>query len=459
MSMIINPYRFASGGAPPATGASLVATSSAATTADATSLAINVPSGSVAGDVMVIHLALDGGSASNLNPTASGFRRIYRYPDSAAIVAGYVLAKELTAGDISGGSVTISWTTSEAASATAASLRDVGILDFITTANGNGVTSLAHTAGTTADNDELLLLFSSVRDSVPETITNPGGTTSQENIASSGSVTETRSALASVTQTTAGATSAYSWSYGASTAAVASKVGVRNPISNTVSAIEFVGAATLSNVGDSTERLIHLNALTGGTDTHVQPGDLIILGFCIAITSGTDRSAAMLSPGFTQAAYVLGTDIMFTHLSCQYRVADKTDCAVIVPGTAGGSSGQAAIAYVFRGVDQTTPLDVAVTTASGSNTGQPNAPSITPSTSGAVVVAVHGAGNTAFAAPLTTSDLSNLVQTQGNDTWPGQVAIGWYDWVSGAFNPAALGGGSISTSSSWAAVSMALRPA
>ena len=128
-------------------------------------------------------------------------------------------------------------------------------------------------------------------------------------------------------------------------------------------------------------------------------------------------------------------------------------------GPTGNNADAGAMAvYVFRGVDSGTPLDVAAVTATGTATGRPNGASITPSTSGAIVV-VAGGASAGTGATFTTSDLSAFRTATSADTQDAMIGVGNYVWSSGAFDPAAWTGGTTNAADSWAAITLALRPA
>lgn len=119
---------------------------------------------------------------------------------------------------------------------------------------------------------------------------------------------------------------------------------------------------------------------------------------------------------------------------------------------------------VFRGVNLTTPLDVATQVQTFVNdTAQPNPPAITPVTSGAVVVACGGSHGSFDANDFTSSDLTNFL-TQQNETasFDPLVGMGFIPWSgSGPVDPAQFGGGTTGNvlQCSAASATIALRPA
>jgi len=141
--------------------------------------------------------------------------------------------------------------------------------------------------------------------------------------------------------------------------------------------------------------------------------------------------------------------------------APSSDTSVEVQGSVDGSNDSEVVSvHVWRGVDQTTPVDVATTTATGINWGRPNPPAITPITAGAIVVACGLGANPSNAGVFTTTDLSNFATVRESAPfYKSIVGMGSAAWTSGALDPAAFSGGSNSSGASWCAATMALRPA
>jgi hypothetical protein len=227
--------------------------------------------------------------------------------------------------------------------------------------------------------------------------------------------------------------------------------------------IQFVGGATAAKVGaTSGNSTIALNGgLTGGIASAVQDGDFVIAAFA----SASESNITLAITDGTNAYTLIGSelwadDFTDTNLRVAYKFAAGDTAATF--GPTGDAAWAAAMAvYVFRNVNSSTPLDVAVTTATSADSLLANPPSITPSTPGAFIVAVGACGTASGANTFTSSDLTAFLTQGSNDDRDATIGIGHKpDWVSGAFDPAAFGyTGSDNTSSSWAAMSIALRPA
>jgi hypothetical protein len=138
------------------------------------------------------------------------------------------------------------------------------------------------------------------------------------------------------------------------------------------------------------------------------------------------------------------------------------DTSITIPSTGNIADGQSRRVLVFRGVDPTTPLDVAAVSATGTGTTRFNAAAITPTTAGAFIVVFGGGAASASTTALgTPSGLSGWAAYNGADTNDGSAGGGYYDgWTSGSYDPAApTTGGSVNAANSWAAWTIALRPA
>jgi hypothetical protein len=229
-------------------------------------------------------------------------------------------------------------------------------------------------------------------------------------------------------------------------------------------AIEFVGSksADLSATGGANVNIPLNSGLTGGIGSAVQAGDLVIVsamqGHSTTVTlSVTDPSAAAYTLIGSQLNINDTTD---ANLRMTYKFMGGTpDASVNVSSSISyTTSSGGAIVYVFRGVDTTTPLDVAAVTATAIDSGLVNPPAITPVTSGAVVVVAGCAGH-ALTVPVGATGLSGVqLQTNTTGTWRSSNAMGYSTWTSGSLDPAAWTLTGSSVTCSWAAITIALRP-
>lgn len=226
--------------------------------------------------------------------------------------------------------------------------------------------------------------------------------------------------------------------------------------------IQFVGGKTGGGFAGGTGTFnVSLTDLTGGIASSPAAGDFVVVVYAVG-TAG--RTPTLTITGNNNGSYDAQTAIqaddtydarlvLFTK-----RMGSTPDTQYTRSGTGNIADGGSTSVLVFRGVDPTTPFDVASVTATGTNTSRADPPSITPTTSGAfVVVSAAGAAGT-LTTDWTTSGLSGVYQSNGADTNDGRSLIGYVEWTSGPVDIAQFGGGSNTTSDSWASRVIALRP-
>lgn len=222
--------------------------------------------------------------------------------------------------------------------------------------------------------------------------------------------------------------------------------------------ILYVGGKTWSRAGATSTTNVSLTDLTGGIASAPAENDYVVV--MQGIGSNADRAVATTS-GYTELADIYANGTTYdANLGVDAKFMGSTPDTTVTIGSSGSANdAQAARIMVFRGVDLTTPMDVAVVTATGTGTAKPNPGAITPITTGSVGV-FSGAQAAATAAALTSSDLTAFASVNQADTNDIAVGAGYIEWSgSGAMDPAVFGGGSNNSANSWAAVSIALRPA
>lgn len=228
-------------------------------------------------------------------------------------------------------------------------------------------------------------------------------------------------------------------------------------ITVTVKAIVYVGGKIHKRAGATSTASVSLTDLTGGIASAPAADDFVIAGYGIGST--VDRDVA-ITTGYTEQAdiYANGTSFDANLGVFTKSMPGTPDTTLTVGSTGSVNDAGVTIIHVFRGVDLTNPMDVAVVTATGTGTGKPDPGAITPITTGAVGV-FFGAQSAGTMANLTSSDLTAFRQDWQSDTVDVGVGGGFIEWTSGALNPAVFGGGASNAANSWAAVSLALRPA
>lgn len=230
-------------------------------------------------------------------------------------------------------------------------------------------------------------------------------------------------------------------------------------------AIEFVGGNTATKVGGSSASTIALNSgLTGGIASSVSEGDLVIAVFAAGSTTDLTLSITDGSTEYTlidSEHYV--DDTRDTNLRVAYKFMGATPDTSTTFGAISSADDSGAMAvYVFRGVDQTTPLDgVTPTSSTAQNTVLVNPPSITPSSTGAFIVVAGAGGHSAGSRTFGSTDLTDFLTAGSNDVYDATVGVGHKpDWTSGAFDPAAWTFSlADSTAYSNAVICFVLRPA
>ncbi|MDQ1283977.1 MAG: hypothetical protein QG620_325 [Patescibacteria group bacterium] len=233
------------------------------------------------------------------------------------------------------------------------------------------------------------------------------------------------------------------------------------------SRIQFVGGTTAGKAGAiSGDSTIALNSgLTGGIASAVAAGDLVIAVFGTGATA--DRTLAITdgSNSYTLIdSELYQDDTLDTNLRVAYKFMGGTPDASTTFGPTGNANDSGAMAvYVFRGVDSSNPLDVAAVPGQAADTSRVVPPDITPSTAGAYVVVVGAAGHNGGADTFTSTDLVLDFFTRGgtNDTNDVSIGVGHINnWTSGATDAATWGHSQTdSVDFSWAAITLALRPA
>lgn len=231
------------------------------------------------------------------------------------------------------------------------------------------------------------------------------------------------------------------------------------------SGIQYVGGffVDLSSAGAGNTTVSMSGALTGGLASSPIAGDFCIVSYSQAGTADrTARAISNAAGAFASLMTQYVNDVNDTSITIKYKFLESPIDFDLILGTPSSSgNGVAASIQVFRGVDPATPFDVAHATNGTTNTGLPDPASITPVTSGAVI-GVFGAG--AFGATTSVTFTSSDFDSFAALPLPASgrshaAAFGRLAWVSGAFNAAQFGGGSVSANDSSIAVAFALRPA
>lgn len=222
-------------------------------------------------------------------------------------------------------------------------------------------------------------------------------------------------------------------------------------------AISFVGSAeaTAANGANAT---IDLTTITG-----LAENDLVIVAY--ATSSAADEDMAMVTSGYTEIADLYANSTHDANLGVFYKFMGATpDTSAEVTGNGLNQSPTAAICMAFRGVDTTTPFDVTSTTATTTDTGHPDPPSIDHNNPSGVWTAIAAAtahsGGASETYTFPTGYTTDADDVWADDTRDVTLGIAYNSSPSDPEDPGALTHSlTDSTAYSTASVTMALRPA
>lgn len=223
--------------------------------------------------------------------------------------------------------------------------------------------------------------------------------------------------------------------------------------------IQFVGGISTGNLFATT---LSLTALAGGIGSEAIEGDIVVVA--ILNSSAVDRRASIgvTTGGYTELSSIFQAGTAASNHEVFYKIMTATpDAEVGIDLNGASSDGGTAIVAVYRGVDQTTPIDVSSTTANGTGN-DPNPAQITPVTAGAlIVIAAQGTANAEAPSGLTDAYLLDSVSDVSDSAGTPRVSgkIGSVPWTGGTYDPAVITCTNTETGTTWAATTIALRPA
>jgi hypothetical protein len=222
--------------------------------------------------------------------------------------------------------------------------------------------------------------------------------------------------------------------------------------------IEYVGGYVQGFIGTTSDVTISLTSLTGGLASEPAADDLVIVYFGTGSTA--DRN--LVVSGYTEIIELFANSTFDTNLVVAIKFMGVTPDTsfTLTGGTLNNADAGAVAVQVWRGVNQTTPLDVTETTSAGSGSVRPDPPAITPVTNGAIIVAGGAGAHNQGIQTYSGSNLTNVISAGGDDTNDVTIGLGYHVWTSGSFNPTTFTfSGGNSSSYSAASVTLALRPA
>lgn len=227
-------------------------------------------------------------------------------------------------------------------------------------------------------------------------------------------------------------------------------------------AIQYVGGVSSGRAGATTTASQSLTSLTGGIASAPAAGDLVVVWVSTATASGYAPSTLAVSGYSTETMQSQTGVTNYAYAQLSWKVMTSTpDTSITIPSSGNARNAQSWAVHVFRGVDASTPFDVASQNATGTATGRPDPAAITPSTAGAWILwlGASAAGTGATYTAPTDFSAGWLTDTEV-DTYDSMLGAGYYTgWTSGAYNPAAISaGGTTGSTDSWVAKTSALRP-
>jgi hypothetical protein len=226
--------------------------------------------------------------------------------------------------------------------------------------------------------------------------------------------------------------------------------------------IRYVGGMTAGFAGKTSSTTVTFD-LTGGMSEVPEGGDLVLVSYCTGSTADRTLTITNTTPtAYDYLSDLYADDLYDANMRVGYRFMPSTpETQMILSQTFAIEDAGRYTVHVFRGVDPSTPIDVASTTITGIDSRVVNPAAITPSTAGAWIwITGCGAGATATTA-YTASHLTGFVSGGTADNVDSVIGSGWYrQWTSGAYDGADFAaGGTSTTDDSWASTTVALRPA
>ena len=226
------------------------------------------------------------------------------------------------------------------------------------------------------------------------------------------------------------------------------------------SGIEYVGGYSMGIPGTLTDVTVSLTSLTGGLASAPVEDDLIVVYFGV----GSQSNPSLTIYTYTEIEELYVNDTRDANLAVYMKFMGGTpDTSFLIAGTGSSSNAGVVVVHVWRGVDKITPLDVAHTTAIGYNTALCDPPAITPISPGALIVSGGAAAlysDSSYYGDYSSPELTGLLSVNQTDSNGVVLGVGYHYWTSGTFNPSQFTySGGDTTAFSWAAITLALRPA
>jgi hypothetical protein len=225
-------------------------------------------------------------------------------------------------------------------------------------------------------------------------------------------------------------------------------------------ALSFVGGKAIAFAGATTNQIVSLTDLSGGSNSAPQPGDIVIAVYGTSRNSGSDPGHAIVSAGYAEnERYFAVTAQQDIGLVMAWKVMGVTpDTQIEVTGSQDGTYASALAVHVWRGAHQTMPFVQAETRSSGTGNSRPNPPSIVPA-QGSTQVLAAGVGVTSGSmAALVAGTLSNFRTAFATDSIDCAIGLGSIAYTGAAIDPPVWTGGTANAGDSWGAMCAVLMP-
>lgn len=222
------------------------------------------------------------------------------------------------------------------------------------------------------------------------------------------------------------------------------------------SALSFVGGySDFSNSTSGNTKTFSLTSLSGGLASAPSTGDIVIA--CVSFNDATDRN--ITCTGYTEVADLYSNGTYDSQLGVFYKVLSSADTSVAFD--LGTNVAASFCVHVWRYINSS-PLDATSTTATFGGSTSANPPSITTTTNNAIVLAIGSAAAVVgdYGSPTAPSGMINFFQAKTTATNSASIGIASVlQSTVGSYNPAVFSTSPSSSTGTWCAVTMALRPA
>lgn len=221
--------------------------------------------------------------------------------------------------------------------------------------------------------------------------------------------------------------------------------------------IQFVGH-TSTSLNATSGSLSLSGTLVDGIGASPIEGDIVVA--ILSTGSATSDVTFTSGSGFTKLIDLYANSTNDTNTAIFYKIMTSTPDTSFAWDV--GATARLKVVYLiaFRGVNLLTPFDATTTTATVTNSGVPDSPSITTATHGTVVVAIGSAAGAVIGSriePLTAPSGMENFQQRGSDQNRVGFATLKRESIAGAYDPPAFGGGNAATDCSHISATIALR--